>query len=168
MYLYNFDLDDLHIVGGNKEKFLVGLYTKKEAELNKILHFIKFHVRFNNKQISKSLVENGFYTVCKAVEIFSGYLGIQSEGFTQKIKEDQEVDRLIKEIAIEFEATKPSFGPKTDLGLKILTNLAHTDASNRLKEVEGVKKVNPSVEKIKEQLSNKEVKQEQKEKYQDL
>lgn len=166
LYLYNFDLDDLHIIGGNREKFLVGLYTKKEAELNKILHFIKFHVRFNNKQISKSLIENGFFTACKAIEIFSGYLGLQTEGFTDKIREDQEIDRLIKEIAIEFEATKPNFGPKTDLGLKILSNLAQVDASNRLNPLGEKKK--SSVEKIKKDLDSKEVKKETVEKYQDL
>jgi len=167
LYLYNFDLDDLHIIKGNKEKFIVDLYSKKESELNKVLHFLKFHVRFNNKQISKSLIENGFFTACKFIEHFSSYLGLQTNGFTESIKSDEEIDRLLKEIAIEWEASKPSFGAKTDLGLKFLTTLAQVDASNRLTNQASTAK-DKKLKIIKQRLEKESLKKETQQKYSDL
>ena len=134
LYVYNYDLDHLHIIKPNKEKFVVDLYNKSEKELNKLLNFIKFHVRFNYKQVSNSLMSNTVLLLSKFIEVAGGKVGLKLDGLTEDIQQDEEIQSLLKELSIEFEASKPYFGAKTDITLKLLMKIGQKHSMNKMIE----------------------------------
>eukprot|EP00049_Salpingoeca_infusionum_P016638 m.342258 g.342258 ORF g.342258 m.342258 type:complete len:339 (+) comp16121_c0_seq16:2263-3279(+) len=132
LYVYNYDLDHLNIIKPNREKFVYDLYNKNETELNKLLNFIKFHIRFQNKQVSNSLMSNTVLLLSKFVEVAGGKVGLQLDGLTEDIQQDEEIQSLLKEISIEFEASKPYFGAKTDITLKLLMKIGQKHSMNKM------------------------------------
>ena len=92
LYVYNYEhVKQLHIIKPTPEKFIIELYNKKEQELNKLLNFIKFHVRFCNKTVSTSLLSNGLTIGTKLIEHLGGYLGADLRGLTEDVAHDDEI-----------------------------------------------------------------------------
>eukprot|EP00045_Choanoeca_perplexa_P004224 m.36209 g.36209 ORF g.36209 m.36209 type:complete len:129 (+) comp12461_c0_seq1:363-749(+) len=81
------------------EKFLIGLYSKKQAELDKMLDFIQFAVRNQiNEQTSVKMANNIVTTGSKVIEHVLVALGLKVQGLTSSLMEDEDVTRCIREI----------------------------------------------------------------------
>jgi len=142
LYLMHFPhLEQLHIIPKKKsgepdtEKYLISLYTKKQADLEKVLDFLQFHVRnCINEQTSTKMATNVITTGSKVLEHVLVALGLKVQGLTKNLMEDEDVDRCIKEILIENSINTFNLGPKADLGLKLMMKIVSTDSSNRIEE----------------------------------
>jgi hypothetical protein len=143
LYLTHFpDLEKLHIVPRKKnsvdpdtEKWLISLYTKKQAELDKMLNFIKFHVRNNiNEQTSIKMANNLLETGTKTLEHILLLVGLKVQGLSKNMMEDEDVERCVREILIDNSISTLNLGPKADLGLKLVMKVVSTDGANRLGE----------------------------------
>jgi hypothetical protein len=143
LYLMHFPkLEQLHIIPVKKstgepdvEKFLISLYAKKQADLDKMLDFIQFAVRNQiNEQTSTKLATNVITTGSKVLEHILVALGLKVQGLTKNLMEDEDVDRCIKEILIENSINTLNLGPKADLGLKLMMKIVSTDSQNRIEE----------------------------------
>eukprot|EP00045_Choanoeca_perplexa_P004230 m.36226 g.36226 ORF g.36226 m.36226 type:complete len:319 (+) comp12461_c0_seq6:74-1030(+) len=146
LYLMHFpQLAHLHIIPKKKtkghegepdvEKFLIGLYSKKQAELDKMLDFIQFAVRNQiNEQTSVKMANNIVTTGSKVIEHVLVALGLKVQGLTSSLMEDEDVTRCIREILIENSINTMSFGPKADLGIKLVMKIVQTDSQNRIQD----------------------------------
>lgn len=133
LYFHHFpDLEKLHIVTPNKDKFLIALYTKKQAELEKTLHFIQFHVRNQiNEGCTTKLASTGLETAVRVLEMVLCTVGVKAKGLTHDVMADDDIQRCLKEILIEHGINTISYGPKADLAIKLGMKLAQKDAENR-------------------------------------
>lgn len=142
LYFHHFEfLKDLHIVPEDKktgekdvEKYLISLYNKKPMELEKTLHFIKWHTRNNISESSNKIFENITGTVIKTSEHLMIMLGLKVQGLTERCMNDEDIQRCIKEIQIEHGISTFSYGPKTDLAINICSTIARIDGENRIQE----------------------------------
>lgn len=140
MYLNTFeDLHDLHIIPKQKngepdiDKYMISLYTKKQEELDKLEHFIVFHVRNNmTSKTSSKIAHHTFETLCRVLEFTLSKVGVHAQGLTDDIMNDEDVDRCLKEILIESELYKLSYGPKSDLLIKLGMKILEKDSKNRI------------------------------------
>lgn len=142
LYFVHFpELAQLHIVPKKKngepdvEKFLISLYTKKTADLEKTLNFVRFHTRNTlNENSSIKLASNVLETGMRIIETTMCFVGIKSQGLTKEVMKDGDIIRCIKEILIDNSITSINVGPKTDLAMKIGMKIIQTDSSNRIEE----------------------------------
>jgi hypothetical protein len=151
LYMLSFpDLENLHIVKPDKDKYLISLYTKKQVELDKTLHFMKFHCRNQlSEKTGSKIFENMFKTTCKFSEHLLCMLGMKVNGLTEKVMEDDDIERCLKEICIDHSIHTLSYGPKTDLFLKLGMNIVQLDSQNRIEEkIEQQIKKQPAKENI--------------------
>ncbi|EDQ91352.1 uncharacterized protein MONBRDRAFT_23655 [Monosiga brevicollis MX1] len=184
LYLMHFpQLEQLHIIPKKKtkghegepdtEKWLVSLYTKNQTDLDKMLDFIQFHVRNSiNEQTSMKLANNVVTTGSKVIEHILVALGLKVQGLTKTLMEDEDVKRCIKEIIIENGVNTLNYGPKADLGLKLVMKIVQTDSQNRIEETVKQKALEKALEIQKQKAQEKEkpkpVPQELADKYDDL
>ena len=136
------DLEKLHIIPKKKntdipdtEKYLVSLYSKKQAELDKALNFIKFHVRNGlNENTSIKMAANILETGTKVLEHALILVGLKVQGLSERLVNDKDVERCIREIMIESSISTLNRGPKADLTLKVMMGVVATDSNNRIME----------------------------------
>ena len=83
LYLYTFkDCDNLFLALNVEQndkkinKFIQDLYRRKEADLEKLLDFIKFHIRHNNNTVQGNFCTGVFFTITKILELFLLKVGI--------------------------------------------------------------------------------------------
>lgn len=158
LYFHHFPfLADLHIVPLDKktnepdvEKYLISLYTKKPQELERTLHFVKFHTRNQISESSTKIFENVAGTVFKFSEHFFIMCGLKVQGLTDKVMSDEDIQRCLKEIQIEHGVSTINYGPKVDLAINLCSTIAKLDTENRIED------------KIKRQQQQEELKQSQK------
>lgn len=142
LYIHHFpDLGQLHLVPKKRDgeadvdKFIKDLYTKKEGDLEKIIHLFKFSCRNrigNNSTIT--IAENVLKTGTKILEHTLCMTGMKVNGLCDKIMDDEDVSRCLKEILIDSSINTLSYGPKTDLGLKVGMAIVQLDSQNRIEE----------------------------------
>ena len=132
----------MHIVPHKKntdtpdtEKWLISLYSKKQEDLEKILNFIRFHVRNNiSENSSIKLASNFLETGIKVLEHILLTVGVQSQNLTKSVMEDQDIIRCVKEILIDNSVTSLSLGPKSDIVLKLGMKIVSCDSQNRIEQ----------------------------------
>lgn len=143
LYFVHFpELEKLHIVPFKRntetpdtEKWLISLYSKKQEELEKILNFIRFHVRNNiSENSSIKLASNVLETGVKVLEHVLLVVGVQSQNLTKNVMEDQDIIRCVKEILIDNSVTSLSLGPKSDIVLKLGMKIVSCDSQNRIEQ----------------------------------
>jgi hypothetical protein len=143
LYFVHFpELEKLHIVPCKRntdtpetEKWLISLYSKKQEELEKILNFIRFHVRNNiSENSSIKLASNVLETSVKVLEHVLLVVGVQSQNLTKNVMEDQDIIRCVKEILIDNSVTSLSLGPKSDIVLKLGMKIVSCDSQNRIEQ----------------------------------
>ena len=143
LYFHHFSsLQNLHIVPNKRNsetkdlgKFLEGLYSKKKLDLEKMLHFVKFHVRNQiNENTSNKVVESAFQTSIKVLEHLLLLTGLRVGGLTSNVMSDPDIQRCLKEIMIDKSIHTMNFSPGVDLALKVGMGIIQTDASNRITE----------------------------------
>jgi hypothetical protein len=130
----------LHIVPLKKgtdepdtEKWLISLYSKKQDGLEKILNFVRFHVRNNiSENSSIKLASNALETSVKVLEHVLLLVGVQSQDLTKTVMSDPDIIRCVKEILIDNSITSLSLGSKSDLLLKLGMKIVSTDSHNRI------------------------------------
>lgn len=141
LYFVHFpELSKLHIVPLKKgtdepdtEKWLISLYSKKQDGLEKILNFVRFHVRNNiSENSSIKLASNALETSVKVLEHVLLLVGVQSQDLTKTVMSDPDIIRCVKEILIDNSITSLSLGPKSDLLLKLGMKIVSTDSHNRI------------------------------------
>ena len=141
LYFVHFpELSKLHIVPLKKgtdepdtEKWLISLYSKKQDALEKILNFVRFHVRNNiSENSSIKLASNALETSVKVLEHVLLLVGVQSQDLTKTVMSDPDIIRCVKEILIDNSITSLSLGPKSDLLLKLGMKIVSTDSHNRI------------------------------------
>jgi hypothetical protein len=174
MYIYTFrDHDNLfcalNVENDNKKinKFIQDLYKRKIPELEKLLDFIKFHIRHNNNSVTGNLANSIFFTVLRVVELIVTKMGIDVTGLSDDLRNDPEMISNLKEIEIEMIASKYNLSPKADVLLKIctkgLTKYTENKLNNRMKDM---KKDDSKI--AVDLLSAKPINEELKNKYNDL
>ena len=133
LYMLNFpDLEELHVVKPDKEKFLISLYSKKKGELEKTLNFLTFHTRNSISEKSTMGSAKTVLTIAgRTIEIILGLVGVKSDGLTNDIASDNDLDRCVREIIIENSINTLNYGPKTDALIRICTIVAKRDGMNR-------------------------------------
>ena len=142
LYFVHFpELETLHVVPKNKsgapdvEKYLVSLYTKKTPDLEKLLNFVRFHVRNSIAENgSIKLASNVLETSVRVLEHTLMLVGIKSKGLSNSVMEDKDVLRCVKEIMIDNSIASMAIGPKSDLVLKLGMKLVSIDSQNRIEE----------------------------------
>ena len=136
LFVYNYDhlTDELNIIT-NKQTFCKNLYNKNEAELLKLLDFIKFHVRFSNKIVGINMYEKILRMGGMFLEHSAKYVGVNLDNLADDLGSDDEIKALLKEICIEMEASKSYYGAKTDLALKILWKVSEKAGSGKVKQM---------------------------------
>ena len=142
LYFVHFpELETLHVVPKNKsgapdvEKYLVSLYTKKTPDLEKLLNFVRFHVRNSiAENSSMKLASNVLETSVRVLEHTLMLVGIKSKGLSDSVMEDKDVLRCVKEIMIDNSIASMAIGPKSDLVLKLGMKLVSIDSQNRIEE----------------------------------
>ena len=142
LYFVHFpELKTLHVVPKNKsgapdvEKYLVSLYTKKTPDLEKLLNFVRFHVRNSiAENSSMKLASNVLETSVRVLEHTLMLVGIKSKGLSDSVMEDKDVLRCVKEIMIDNSIASMAIGPKSDLVLKLGMKLVSIDSQNRIEE----------------------------------
>eukprot|EP00035_Acanthoeca_spectabilis_P017077 m.356709 g.356709 ORF g.356709 m.356709 type:complete len:354 (-) comp16606_c0_seq6:3471-4532(-) len=141
LYFVHFpELQKLHIVTKKKntdepdtEKWLISLYNKKRADLEKTLNFIRFHVRNNiNENSSIKLASNVLETGVKVLEHVLLSVGVQSQDLTKNVLADDDIKRCLKEILIDNSINSLNIGAKSDLVLKLGMKIVSTDSQNRI------------------------------------
>ena len=141
LYFVHFpELEKLHIVTRKKgtdvpdtEKWLISLYTKKQADLEKVMNFIKFHVRNNiNENSSIKLATNILETTVKVLEHLLMVVGVESKDLTKNVLDDDDIRRCLKEILIDNSINTLNLGAKSDLALKLGMKIVSTDSHNRI------------------------------------
>lgn len=154
LYFVHFpELSKLHIVPRKKgseepdtEKWLISLYTKKESELDKLLSFVRFHVRNQiNSHSTIALATNALETGVKILEHVLMTVGVQSRGLTKTVMADDDVRRCVKEILIDHSVSSLNLGAKCDLMLKLGMKVVSTDSSNRISALSAMPPTNPEV-----------------------
>ena len=109
------------------------LYSKKEQDLDKILNFIRFHVRNNiNENSSIKLASNVLETGVKVIEHVLLVVGVKSQNLTKNVMADEDIIRCVKEILIDNSITSLNLGPKSDLMLKLGMKVVSCDSQNRI------------------------------------
>lgn len=142
LYIHHFpDLGQLHLVPKKKDgeadvdKFIKDLYTKKEGELDKIIHLFKFSCRNRiGNHSTITIAENVLKTGTKILEHTLCLAGMKVNGLCDKVMDDEDVSRCLKEILIDSSINTLSYGPKTDLGLKVGLAIIQLDSQNRIEE----------------------------------
>ena len=141
LYFVHFpELAKLHIVTRKRgtdepdtEKWLISLYNKKPEDLDKILNFVRFHVRNNiNENSSVKIASNVLETSVKVIEHVLMVVGVQSQNLTKNVMEDEDIIRCVKEILIDNSITSLNLGPKSDLMLKLGMKVVSCDSQNRI------------------------------------
>jgi len=141
LYFIHFpELSKLHIVPLKRgtdepdtEKWLISLYNKKQDALEKILNFVRFHVRNNiSENSSIKLASNALETSVKVLEHVLLLVGVQSQDLTKTVMSDPDIIRCVKEILIDNSITSLSLGSKSDLLLKLGMKIVSTDSHNRI------------------------------------
>lgn len=159
----NLDLDDKKI-----NKFIQDLYRKKNADLKKMLEFIKFHIRHDNHNITGNFVANIFFTIIKVIETILYKFGIDLTGLSDDLRNDPELMSNLKEIEIEMTSQKLNLGAKGDLLLKICTKSLTKYTENKL--IKSMKKNDggDTTKQVYNKLSEKPKNEELEEKFNDL
>jgi hypothetical protein len=143
LYFTHFpELSKLHIVTRKRgtdepdtEKWLISLYGKTQPELEKLLNFIKFHVRNNmSENSSVKLASNVLETSVKILEHVLLRVGVQSQDLTKDVMSDEDISRCVKEILIDHSVTSLNLGPKSDLLLKLGMKIVACDSHNRIEQ----------------------------------
>jgi hypothetical protein len=175
MYLYTFRDHDhlftaLSIENDNKKinRFIQDLYKKKSADLKKLLHFIKFHIRHNNHSVTGNFVSSILFTLIRVLELIVTRFGIDISGLSEELKSDPEMISNLKEIEIEMTANKLNVGAKADILLKIctkgLSKFTENKMINKMKSLQTSDKSKQAMD----QLNSKPINNELKNKYNDL
>jgi hypothetical protein len=175
MYLYTFRDHDhlftaLSIENDNKKinRFIQDLYKKKSADLKKLLHFIKFHIRHNNHSVTGNFVSSILFTLIRVLELIVTRFGIDISGLSEELKSDPEMISNLKEIEIEMTANKLNVGAKADILLKIctkgLSKFTENKMINKMKSMQTCDKSKQAMD----QLNSKPINNELKNKYNDL
>ena len=79
-------------------------------------------------------MSNTVLLLSKFIEVAGGKVGLKLDGLTEDIQQDEEIQSLLKELSIEFEASKPYFGAKTDITLKLLMKIGQKHSMNKIIE----------------------------------
>ena len=177
LYVHHFpDLGNLHVVPKKKDgeadvdKFIKELYTKKDGELEKLVHLFKFSCRNRiGNHSTVTIAENVLKTGTKILEHTLCLAGMKVQGLTDQVMSDDDVNRCLKEILIDSSINTLSYGPKTDLGLKMGLAIIQLDSQNRIEDKILKKKTDVNTQKT-EIIRNLESKQSEDliNKYQDL
>ena len=174
LYLYTFkDCENLFLALNVEQndkkinKFIQDLYRRKEVELTKLLHFIKFHIRHNNNMIQGNFVSGVFFSVVKIFELVLYKIGIDITGLSDDLRNDKDIISNLKEIEIEMTAGKLNVGPKVDVmfklcqaGLgkftqnKLLSKMKDASKTERLKDIAGKLQSKPLNEELQEKYKD--------------
>ena len=163
-FALNLDGDDERKINN----FIRDLYRKRLPDLEKLLDFIKFHVRNNNGQITGNLLTNIFFTIIKVLEMILYKFGLDVTGLAEDMRNDKEVVSCLKEIEIESVASRIQFSPKVDLILKLCMKSVQKFSENKIMTFNKDKASKINTKGIGNELSSKPPNEELKEKYSDL
>jgi len=175
LYLYTFRdhthlFAALNIENDDKKinKYIQDLYKRKIPELNKLLDFIKFHIRHNNNSVSGNFISSIFFTLVKVLEVILTKMGIDLTGLSDELKNDPDMMSNLKEIEIEITSNKLNIGAKTDVLLKLctkgLTKFTENKMINKMKSLKSVDSTKIAMDKLNAKIPNNELK----EKYNDI
>lgn len=121
------------IVGPNPQEFIQGLANRPDRELTGLLTAIE---RARSVGNIASGFKQTFFVVAQATEVTTKFIGLKPDGFTERLKQqEEEIGMIMKEIAIDqWQKVKAMDRPELRLGLMFCMTLVQTDANNRLKE----------------------------------
>ena len=144
----------LETITGPKDTFIQSLSKKDGAELKHLLTTLE---RTRSVGTLSAGFKQVFYVAAQGVEVASGMIGVESQGFTSHLKEqDEEITMCLKEIALnEWERLKTLDSPQMRLGVLFALTLAQTHTRNAMASQiahANAVPVNPEVAKANEDL----------------
>jgi len=121
------------VVGPSPQDFIASLAAKSDRELKSLLTTLERTRSVGN--IAAGFKQT-FYVLGQATEATSRFIGMKSEGFTERLRQqDEELTMIMKEIAMDqWERVKAMDRPEMRLGLMFCMTLVQTDAHNRMRE----------------------------------
>jgi len=113
LYIMKFpELENLHIIKNDKDKFIYSLYTKKQGELDKTLHFIQFHCRNNsNENTAGKMSELALTTILSSFEYLLCSVGMKVKGLSNTVMQNPNIERTLNELMIEHNINTMNISP---------------------------------------------------------